>query len=91
MRTFFKAINRRFGFPPYWIHQTLFEIRMVGIRLRTALPGHNRHLMKMLKQSPAHISFGCGEREHPSWIGVDAVRASGVHIRLDLRRPLPLS
>lgn len=77
------------GIPRYWINATLFELRMVKVRLASFLPSHKRSVHALQMREPLQLIFGCGETRYPNWVGIDSFSGATVDLLLDLRRRLP--
>ena len=77
------------GVPRYFLRESLFELRMAGIRLYGLTPFRVFRLRRLQKQSNLRLIFGCGETRRSGWIGIDCVRHKSVDLLLDLRRRLP--
>ena len=77
------------GLPRYFLQQSLFELRMAGVRLYGLTPFRYVRLRKLERQGNLRLIFGCGETRYPGWVGIDCLRNKSVDLLLDLRRRLP--
>ena len=77
------------GIPRYFVHETIFEAKMIFVRANAAMPWQLFRVRQWEKAGNARLVFGCGGTRYPGWIGVDCFRGKSVDLILDLRRKLP--
>ncbi len=77
------------GIPRYFVHQNIFETKMMFVRLNTLMPWQYARVRRWEKSGNLRLVFGCGDTRYPGWVGVDCFRGKSVDLLLDLRRPLP--
>jgi predicted SAM-dependent methyltransferase len=86
-----KTLCDLIGVPRYFVRETVFELRMMGIRLYGLTPLRHRQIKKLERQRELRLIFGCGATRYPGWVGVDCFRGESVDLLLDLRRRLPFA
>ena len=77
------------GVPGYFIHQSVFETKMVFVRLNASMPWQRSRVRRWEKTGDLRLVFGCGNTSYAGWVGVDCFRGKSVDLLLDLRRRLP--
>jgi len=77
------------GIPRYFVHQNVFETKMMFVRMHGLAPWQRSRVRQWEKKGNLQLVFGCGNTRYPGWIGVDCFRGASVDLRLDLRRRLP--
>jgi predicted SAM-dependent methyltransferase len=77
------------GIPRYFIHQNVFETKMMFVRLNSLMPWQWARVRRWEKSGNLNVVFGCGDTRYPGWVGVDCFRGKSVDLLLDLRRRLP--
>ncbi len=77
------------GVPRYFVHESVFEAKMVFVRLSASMPWQRWRVRRWEEAGGLRVVFGCGDTRYPGWIGVDCFRGKSVDLCLDLRRELP--
>src|SRR5882724_3829667 len=77
------------GVPRYFVHQSVFETKMMFVRLSASMPWQRARIRRWERDGTLRLVFGCGNTRYPGWVGVDCFRAQSVDLLLDLRRRLP--
>lgn len=77
------------GIPRYFVHQNVFETKMMFVRLNALMPWQRWRVRQWQKSGGLQLVFGCGGTRYPGWVGVDCFRGESVDLLLDLRRRLP--
>lgn len=77
------------GVPRYFVHQSVFETKMMFVRLNACMPWQGDRVRRWERAGKLQVVFGCGNTRYPGWIGVDCFRGESVDLLLDLRRHLP--
>ena len=77
------------GIPRYFVHQNVFETKMIFVRLNARMPWQRGRVRRWEQVGRLQVVFGCGNTRYPGWIGVDCFRGKSVDLLLDLRRCLP--
>lgn len=79
------------GLPRYWVLQTMFEARMLVVRLRACLPTHKSRIRGIERQPKVLLHFGSGSIRREGWTNIDGIFGPDIDVQLDLRRALPFS
>jgi predicted SAM-dependent methyltransferase len=77
------------GIPRYFVHQSVFELKMIFVRLNGLTPWQRFRVNRWEESGNLRLVFGCGDTRYAGWVGIDCFRGAAVDLLLDLRRRLP--